>query len=76
MQLASPDARYLLDKGVSEMVTKMLGHLQFEGYATGTGMGVNSKRLVECLPVVNHWTKGVWEGVPDGGVEVSQYATL
>jgi len=29
-----------------------------------------SKRLVDCLQVVDRWVKGVWEGIPDNGVEV------
>jgi peroxin-3 len=28
------------------------------------------KRLVDCLPEITAWGKGVWEGVPDKGVEV------
>lgn len=27
------------------------------------------KRLAECLPGFSRWGKGVWEGVPDMGVE-------
>lgn len=34
------------------------------------------KRLVDCLPVVDRWGKGVWEGIPDNGVEVSPHITL
>lgn len=28
-----------------------------------------TRRLAECLPAFSRWGKGVWEGVPDGGVE-------
>lgn len=45
----------------------MLSKLREELY-TSPGEG---KRLVDCLPVVDRWGKGVWEGVPDSGVEVS-----
>lgn len=36
----------------------------------GAGGSTRSKRLVECLPELNKWAKGVWEGIPAGGVEV------
>lgn len=30
---------------------------------------------MDCLPVTNRWGKGIWEGIPDGGVEVSRFGT-
>ena len=30
-----------------------------------------TRRLVDCLPEFNGWSKSAWEGIPDRGVEVS-----
>jgi hypothetical protein len=30
-----------------------------------------TRRLVDCLPELATWSKGVWEGIPDSGVEAS-----
>ncbi|CAD6576291.1 MAG: peroxin [Tremellales sp. Tagirdzhanova-0007] len=59
--LSSPDSRYLLDKAVSAMLNKLQDELDL---SEGRG-----KRLVDCLPVIDRWGKGVWENVPDTGAE-------
>ncbi|ORX34166.1 Peroxin-3 [Kockovaella imperatae] len=65
--LSSPDANYLIHKGVTTMTAKLLQTLSEELYS---GQGDDSgKRLVDCLPVINRWSKSVWEGLPDNGVE-------
>jgi len=68
-QLESPDGRVLLDKGVSEMIRKLLDSLRDECYVSEDGEERGRRRLVDCLPEINRWGKGVWEGVPDGGIE-------
>ena len=60
--MSSPDSRYLLDKAVSAMLNKLQDELDL---SEGRG-----KRLVDCLPVIDRWGKGVWENVPDTGAEV------
>lgn len=62
--ITSADGRYLLNKGVEAMVKRLLESLQVNLYDLD-----ETKRLVDCLPEVNRWGKGVWEGIPDGGVE-------
>lgn len=37
--------------------------------APGGSGGGGRRRLVDCLPEINRWGKGVWEAIPDGGVE-------
>ncbi|GFZ43242.1 hypothetical protein JCM24511_00961 [Saitozyma sp. JCM 24511] len=73
--LTSPDGRYLINKGVDTLVRRLLETLRDELYFTETELsgssssGAQSRRLVDCLPVTNRWGKGIWEGIPDGGVE-------
>lgn len=62
IHLSSPDSRYLLDKDVTAMLKKLRDELY--------PLVDEGKRMVDCLPVVDRWGKGVWEGVPDNGVEV------
>lgn len=69
-QLSSPDGRHLLGKGVSEMVRNIVDTLRAEVYTTNELQPIASRRLVDCLPELNRWAQGVWEGVPDSGVEV------
>lgn len=63
------------------MVRRLLETLRDELYFTETELsgssssGAQSRRLVDCLPVTNRWGKGIWEGIPDGGVEVSRLDT-
>jgi len=90
--LDSADARYLLQKAADAVIRRLLNGLSDELY-TGqarildtipTITNVHSdqqpnqtRRLVDCLPVINRWGRGVWEGIPDGGVEVSRtHSTL
>lgn len=60
--LASPDARLLIDKGVSAMLASLGDALAIEPGTTG-------RRFADTLPQLNTWSKGVWEGIPDSGVE-------
>ena len=55
------------------MVKKLLQKLDEELYrSNGLSPGaLDTKRLVDCLPVIDRWGKGVWESIPDNGVEVS-----
>ncbi|ODN84237.1 hypothetical protein L202_00232 [Cryptococcus amylolentus CBS 6039] len=65
--LHSADGRYLLEKGISSLTQSILVSLRDQLYSNGEEE--KKKRLAHCLPVVSQWGKGVWEGVPDGGVE-------
>ena len=71
IHLSSPDAPYLIDKGVTVMVKKLLQKLEEETYVSNPSDSAEStRRLVECLPVIDRWGKGVWDSIPDNGVEV------
>jgi peroxin-3 len=70
-QLSSPDGRHLIDKGVSQMVKSLCESLQADLY-TGTDLQtLSTRRLVDCLPELATWSKGVWDGIPNSGVEAS-----
>ncbi|BEI87096.1 hypothetical protein CcaverHIS002_0704420 [Cutaneotrichosporon cavernicola] len=60
--VSSPDARALLDTGVSAMLTSLTDALRNPD-------GSGRRRLADILPELNRWSRGVWEGIPDGGVE-------
>lgn len=57
--VSSPDARLIVDKGVSAMLSH-LGDALHEGYP---------RRFADFLPLLNTWSRAVWEGIPDGGIE-------
>ncbi|WVW80321.1 hypothetical protein I302_102300 [Kwoniella bestiolae CBS 10118] len=63
-QISSPDGRYLIEKGISTLLGSLLSDLKTQLYGQTQGV-----RLVNCLPEINKWGKGVWEGVPDSGIE-------
>lgn len=68
-QLSSPDARHVLDKGITEMLKGLAENL---GYTTDDeSEALSSQRLAACLPPLNRWAMGVWEEVPHVSVEVS-----
>ena len=88
--LASPDAHYLVSRGVESMIRRLIILIKEEVYgipeftvlgAEGSAgaqtqppdgpeaAGVNSKRLVDCLPALGKWGKDTWIEVPDAGVE-------
>ncbi|KAK8865737.1 hypothetical protein IAR55_000883 [Kwoniella newhampshirensis] len=73
--IRSPDGRYLLEKGIAALSANLLDTLKSELYTPPGGFGENEvqtqrdRKLVHCLPEINRWGKGVWEGVPDSGVE-------
>lgn len=60
--VSSPDARALLDTGVSAMIQSLTEQLRNPD-------GSGRRRLADILPELNRWSRGVWEGIPDGGVE-------
>jgi peroxin-3 len=77
--LTSSDSAYLVEKGVTAILTRLTRSLQEEMYAfQETGRMIENessegerKRLVDCLPCIGRWGRDVWEGVPDHGIEVS-----
>jgi len=76
--LVSADGTFLIEKGVSAMTRKLIESLREDAYSgseigliLGESQAVNTtRRLVDCLPAVDRWGKGVWEGIPDSGIEV------
>lgn len=86
VHLRSPDATFLIEKGITVMIRKLLESLQEDSYS-GSEIGLilgehqptpvdMSRRLVNCLPAIDRWGKGVWEAVPDSGIEVSGDSTI
>lgn len=73
-QLSSADARHLIDRGVSDLIRNLIENLRSELYTSEELQPIPSRRLVDCLPEMNRWAKGVWEGIPDSGVEVRSTA--
>ena len=71
-QLSSPDARHVLDKGISEMFRSLSGSLGYTNEDSNSEP-VSTKRLADCLPRLNQWGEGVWQEVPNSSVEVSKY---
>jgi peroxin-3 len=77
--LVSADGTFLIEKGVSAMIRKLLESLKEDAYSgseigliLGEPQAINAtRRLVDCLPTIDRWGKGVWEGIPDSGIEVS-----
>lgn len=65
------------------MIHNLISNLSIDVYSSGsdlefppTVLGARveeekTRRLVDCLPGIDRWGKGVWEGIPDNGVEVS-----
>ena len=43
--------------------------LSLEGVLQSSA-GEGRARLVDSLPAISRWSKNVWEGIPDSGVEV------
>jgi peroxin-3 len=80
--LKSADATYLIEKGVTAMTKKLLEALRENSYS-GSEIGLilaephlaedTTRRLVDCLPAIDRWGKGIWEGVPDSGIEVGHH---
>ena len=63
------------------MIRKLFESLREDAYS-GSEIGLilgepqpvnTTRRLVDCLPAVDRWGKGVWEGIPDSGIEVSLF---
>jgi len=71
-QLQSADGRHLVDQGVSSMVKSLCESLRTELYPAAEFQPLPSRRLVDCLPELATWSKGIWEGIPESGVEASQ----
>lgn len=57
--VSSPDSRLIVDKGVSAMLQSLSDSLHES----------SPRRFADYLPELNRWSRGVWEGIPDGGVE-------
>lgn len=70
-QLQSADGRHLLERGVSAMVKSLCESMRTELYTPDDLASPLTRRLVDCLPEMATWSKGVWNGIPDSGVEVS-----
>lgn len=82
IHISSADGRYLLDKGVSVLLHRLITSLREHSYPSSL-LGETSeteeqgkRRLVDCLPAFASWSRGVWENIPDGGVEVSFHYLL
>ena len=71
-QLQSADGRHLVDKGVSSMVKSLCESLRTELYSAAEIQPLPSRRLVDCLPELATWSKGIWGGIPESGVEASR----
>lgn len=69
-QLSSPDARHVLDKGISDMFRSLTESLGYTNDVSDSEP-LESKRLADCLPRLNQWGEGVWQEVPNSSVEVS-----
>lgn len=69
-QLQSADGRHLLERGVSAMVKSLCESMRTELYTSGDLASPLTRRLVDCLPEMATWSKGIWNGIPDSGVEV------
>lgn len=65
--VSSPDARLLIDHGVSAMLAGLAEQLRTDSF--GDGDDARKRRLADLLPELSRWGRGVWEGIPDGGVE-------
>jgi len=52
------------------MVKSLCESMRAELYTSGDLAFPSTRRLVDCLPEMATWSKGVWNGIPDSGVEV------
>ncbi|WWC68479.1 uncharacterized protein I206_102408 [Kwoniella pini CBS 10737] len=69
-QIKSSDGRYLIEKGISTLMGNLIKSLKIDLYnCNENDSNVIEKRLVDCLPVINLWGKGIWQGIPDSGIE-------
>lgn len=55
------------------MTKSLCESLRIELYTSDSLGSVPTRRLVDCLPELATWSKGVWGGVPDYGVEASNF---
>jgi peroxin-3 len=53
------------------MVKSLCESMRTELYTSDDLVSPATRRLVDCLPEMATWSKGVWNGIPDSGVEVS-----
>jgi hypothetical protein len=53
------------------MVKSLCESMRTELYTSDDPASPSTRRLVDCLPEMATWSKGVWNGIPDSGVEVS-----
>jgi hypothetical protein len=52
------------------MVKSLCESMRTELYTPDDLASPSKRRLVDCLPEMATWSKGVWNGIPDSGVEV------
>jgi hypothetical protein len=52
------------------MVKSLCESMRTELYTTGDLASPSTRRLVDRLPEMATWAKGIWNGIPESGVEV------
>jgi len=52
------------------MVKSLCESMRAELYTSDDLASSSTRRLVDCLPEMATWSKGIWNGIPDSGVEV------
>ncbi|KAL7423636.1 peroxin [Cryptotrichosporon argae] len=67
--LASPDARLLLARGTDALASALADAVARDLAAVRPAGARAAARLADYLPAVSAWARGVWDGVPDNGVE-------
>ena len=55
------------------MVKSLCESMRTELYTPDELASPSTRRLVDCLPEMATWSKGVWNGIPDSGVEVCHF---
>jgi hypothetical protein len=58
------------------MVKSLCESMRTELYTSDDLGSHSTRRLVDCLPEMATWSKGVWNGIPDSGVEVSHLSSV
>ena len=58
------------------MVKSLCESMRKELYTPDDLASPSTRRLVDCLPEMATWSKGVWNGIPDSGVEVSHSLSI
>jgi hypothetical protein len=58
------------------MVKSLCESMRTELYTPDDLVSPSKRRLVDCMPEMATWSKGVWNGIPDSGVEVSHLSSV